>query len=92
MGNIEITMTMGDKKFDNVFKSVLYILKIVKNLLSMSKGDLLGNVFVFGKISRVVERDQKVVQVDLHENYFYKLNCNVKLYRRKSVSNVNTQL
>jgi hypothetical protein len=30
MGDVEITMIMGDKKFDSVFKNVLYILKILK--------------------------------------------------------------
>jgi hypothetical protein len=60
MGNIEAITTIGNSKLDSVFKNVLYILKIVKNLFSMSKGALLGNVFVFGKISFVIKRDQKV--------------------------------
>jgi len=38
MGNIGVIMTMGNKKLDNVFNNVLYILKIVKNLFLMSKG------------------------------------------------------
>jgi hypothetical protein len=61
MGNIEVIMTMGNKKLDNVFNNVLSIIKIVKNLLLMNKGASLDNVFVFGKISCVIKRDQKVV-------------------------------
>ncbi len=58
----------------------------------MSKRASLGNVFMFGKISCVIKRDQKVVRVGLHENRLYKLNCNVKLPRGKSVSDINAQL
>jgi len=83
---------MGDKKLDSVFKNVLYILKIVKNLFLMNKGASLGYVLVFGKIYCVIKRDQNVVQVGLHENYLYKLNCNAKLLRGKNVNDINTQL
>lgn len=92
MGNIEVIMTMGDKKFDSVFKNAFYILKIVKKIFSMSKGASLGNVLVFGKFSCLIKRDQKVIQVGLNGNCFYKLNSNVKLPRGKSVNDINAQL
>jgi hypothetical protein len=39
MGNLEVTMIMGDKNVNNIFKDiVLYIPKITKNLSFVNKG------------------------------------------------------
>jgi hypothetical protein len=57
IGDVEVTMIVGQKKLDSVFKNVLYIPKIVKNIFSMSKGASLGNVFELGKISCVIKKD-----------------------------------
>ncbi len=57
MGDVEVTMIVGHKKLDSVFKNVLYILKIVNFFFPVSKGVLLGNVFEFGKIFCVIKKD-----------------------------------
>jgi hypothetical protein len=46
MRDMEVTMTMGGKNISNVFKDVLYTLKIAKNFFLVKKGALLGNVLV----------------------------------------------
>ncbi len=61
MGDVEVTMIVGDKKLESVFQNVLYISKIAKNKISMSKGTSLNNVFEFDKIFCVIKKDQKVV-------------------------------
>jgi hypothetical protein len=57
MQDVEVTMIMGHKKLDSVFKNVLYIPKIAKNIFSMSEGTSLGNFFEFDKISCVIKKD-----------------------------------
>jgi hypothetical protein len=69
MGDMEVTMTMGGKNIDNVFKDVLYTLKIAMNLFFVSKGASLGNVFRFEKNFCIIKNDQKkVVGIGLHQN------------------------
>jgi len=66
---MEVTMTMGEKNIDNVFKDVLYTFKIAKNYFLVSKGASLGNVFQFEKNFCNIKNDQKkVVGIGLHEN------------------------
>ncbi len=89
MGDVEVTMIMGDKKLDSVFKNVLYIPQIAKNLFLVSKKTSLSNVFEFNKIFCVIKKDEKVVGVGLCENRLYRLNCNVKLHGGKSASDIN---
>jgi hypothetical protein len=57
MGDVEVTMIVGHKKLDSVFKNFLYIPKIAKFFFSVSKGVLLGIVFEFDKIFCVIKKD-----------------------------------
>lgn len=82
--DMEVTMTMGGKNIDDVFKDVSYTLEIAKNISFVSKGASLGNVFQFEKNFCIIKNDQKkVVGIGLHNNQFYRLNSTMKLSRLK---------